>query len=218
MSLPLKLASSVATWDERYAEPEFAYGDAPNDFLVSRGAMLEGPVLCLAEGQGRNAVFLAMLGLEVTAVDQSAVGLACAEQLAARNGVTIHTAVADLGTFDLGEARWGAIVSIFAHVPDAIRQAVHARIAAALKPGGLFLLEAYRPEQLGLGTGGPQNPALMMSLAELREELSGLEWLTAEEVEREIHEGIYHNGLSRTIQVIARKPDASRVAGAATAL
>jgi SAM-dependent methyltransferase len=218
MSLPLKLASSVATWDERYAEPEFAYGDAPNDFLRAQGSTLRGPVLCLAEGQGRNAVFLATLGLEVTAVDQSAVGLACAEQLAARNCVAIQTAVADLGGYDLGEERWGAIVSIFAHVPAAVRKALHGRIAAALKPGGLFLLEAYRPEQLGLGTGGPQNPALMMSLAELGEELTGLEWLTGEEVEREIHEGLYHNGLSRTIQLIARKPDASRVAGAGPAL
>ncbi len=218
MSLPVKLASSVATWDERYAEPEFAYGDAPNDYLVSRGLRLQGPVLCLAEGQGRNAVYLATLGLEVTAVDQSAVGLACAEQLAAQHGVTIQTAVADLGAYDLGEERWGAIVSIFAHVPAVVRRALHGRIAAALKPGGLFLLEAYRPEQLGLGTGGPQNLALMMSLAELREELTGLEWLTGEEVERDIHEGVYHNGLSRTIQLIARKPDASRVAGAATAL
>ena len=218
MSLPVKLASSVATWDERYAEPDFAYGDAPNDYLVSQGLRLQGPVLCLAEGQGRNAVYLATLGLEVTAVDQSAVGLACAEQLAAQHGVTIQTAVADLGAYDLGEERWGAIVSIFAHVPAVVRSALHGRIAAALKPGGLFLLEAYRPEQLGLGTGGPQNPGLMMSLAELREELTGLEWLTGEEVERDIHEGVYHNGLSRTIQLIARKPDASRVAGAATAL
>ena len=208
MSLPLKLASSVATWDERYAEPEFAYGDAPNDFLRAQGSMLRGRVLCLAEGQGRNAVFLATLGLNVTAVDQSAVGLACAEQLAGRNGVTIQTEVADLGAFDLGEERWGAIVSIFAHVPAAVRKALHSRIAAALKPGGLFLLEAYRPEQLGLGTGGPQNLALMMSLAELREELAGLDWLVGEEVEREIHEGVYHNGLSRTIQVVCRKRDA----------
>ena len=207
MSLPVKLASSVATWDERYAEPEFAYGDAPNDYLVSKGAMLQGPVLCLAEGQGRNAVYLARLGLDVTAVDQSAVGLACAEELATRNGVTIHTAVADLGAFDLGEERWGAIVSIFAHVPEAIRQAVHGRIATALKPGGLFLLEAYRPEQLGLGTGGPQNPALMMSREALRDELTGLDWLEGAEVDREIHEGVYHNGNSRTIQVICRKRD-----------
>ena len=208
MSLPLKLASSVATWDERYAEPDFAYGDAPNDFLRAQGSMLRGRVLCLAEGQGRNAVFLATLGLNVTAVDQSAVGLACAEQLAGRNGVTNQTEVADLGAFDLGEERWGAIVSIFAHVPAAVRKALHSRIAAALKPGGLFLLEAYRPEQLGLGTGGPQNLALMMSLAELREELAGLDWLVGEEVEREIHEGVYHNGLSRTIQVVCRKRDA----------
>jgi hypothetical protein len=76
------------------------------------------------------------------------------------------------------------------------------------EPGGLFVLEAYRPEQLGLGTGGPQNLALMMTLAELREELAGLDWLVSEEVEREIHEGVYHNGLSRTIQVICRKPSA----------
>ena len=142
MSLPVKLASSVATWDERYAEPDFAYGDAPNDFLRAHGSTLRGPVLCLAEGQGRNAVFLATLGLEVTAVDQSAVGLACAEQLAARNCVAIQTAVADLGGYDLGEERWGAIVSIFAHVPAAVRKALHGRIASALKPGGLFLLEA----------------------------------------------------------------------------
>lgn len=218
MSLPLKLASSVATWDERYAEPELAYGDAPNDFLRAQGSTLRGPVLCLAEGQGRNAVYLAKLGLEVTAVDQSAVGLACAEQLAARNGVSIRTAVADLGAFDLGEERWGAIISIFAHVPAHIRKAVHGKVAAALKPGGLFLLEAYRPEQLGLGTGGPQNIALMMTAAELRDELTGLDWLEGAEVEREIREGVYHNGLSRTIQLVARKPDASRVAGAATVL
>jgi len=208
MSLPLKLASSVATWDERYAEPDFAYGDAPNDFLRTHGSTLRGPVLCLAEGQGRNAVFLATLGLDVTAVDQSAVGLACAEKLAARAGVTMQTEVADLGAFDLGQERWGTIVSIFAHVPAAIRKSVHAAIAAALQPGGLFVLEAYRPEQLGLGTGGPQNLALMMTLAELRDELVGLDWLVGEEVEREIHEGVYHNGLSRTIQVVCRKRDA----------
>lgn len=213
MSLPLKLASSVATWDERYAEPAYAYGDAPNDFLREQFGRLSGPVLCLAEGQGRNAVFLAAQGLEVTAVDQSKVGLDCAQSLAAKAGVAIETVVGDLGDFDLGEERWGAIVSIFAHVPAHIRKAVHAKVAAALQPDGVFLLEAYRPEQLGLGTGGPQNPALMMTLAELREELVGLHFEEAAEVEREIHEGVYHNGLSRTIQLIARKAPASGVAG-----
>lgn len=212
MSLPVKLASSVATWDERYAEPAFAYGDTPNDYLREQAGRLSGPVLCLAEGQGRNAVFLATLGLDVMAVDQSRVGLECATALAARAGVSIATEVADLGTFVLGEARWGAVVSIFAHVPAHIRTAVHARIAASLKPGGLFLLEAYRPEQLGMGTGGPQNPDLMMTLTALREELVGLEILEAAEVEREIHEGVYHNGLSRTIQLIARRSDRQRVA------
>lgn len=206
MSLPIKLASSVATWDERYGEPALAYGDQPNDFLRENFTSLAGPVLCLAEGQGRNAVFLAGKGLDVTAVDQSKVGLECAQQLAELAGVTIETAVADLGDFDLGASRWGSIVSIFAHVPAEVRKAVHRRVLAALRPGGIFLLEAYRPEQLGMGTGGPQNPALMMTLPELREELKGLEWLLAEEVEREIHEGVYHNGLSRTVRLIGRKP------------
>lgn len=206
MSLPVKLASSVATWDERYAEPDYAYGDKPNDFLRDRVRLLSGPVLCLAEGQGRNAVFLATQGHAVTAVDQSKVGLECAQSLAKGAGVTIETVVGDLAAFDLGHARWGAIVSIFAHVPAAIRKSVHARVAEALVPGGIFLLEAYRPEQLGLGTGGPQNPALMMTLPELREELVGMAFEEASEVEREIHEGVYHNGLSRTIQLIARKP------------
>lgn len=213
MSLPVKLASSVATWDERYAEPAYAYGDAPNDFLRERAHLLEGPVLCLAEGQGRNAVFLAKRGLDVTAVDQSKVGLACANSLAEAAGVTIRTVVADLGDFDLGQERWGAIVSIFAHVPAHVRKAVHAQVAQALRPGGVFLLEAYRPEQLGMGTGGPQNPALMMTLPELRTELEGLRFDDAAEVEREIHEGVYHNGLSRTIQLLARKPADTVVAG-----
>lgn len=218
MSLPVKLASSVATWDERYAEPDYAYGDEPNDFLRERAGMLEGPALCLAEGQGRNAVFLATLGLEVTAVDQSAVGLSCARDLAARHGVAIETRTADLATFDLGEDAWGAIVSIFAHVPAEVRKSVHRQVLRALRPGGLFLLEAYRPEQLGMGTGGPQNPALMMNLTELREELQGLAWLVVEEVEREIHEGVYHNGLSRTVRLIGRKPLRSAVAGKDSAL
>ena len=96
-------------WDQRYGEPGYAYGTAPNDFLAAHAARylpVAGEVLCLAEGEGRNAVFLARLGFRVTGVDGSAVGLEKARQLAAENSVEIQTIVADLGGFDLGVGRW----------------------------------------------------------------------------------------------------------------
>ncbi len=195
-------------WDQRYAEPGFAYGTEPNDFLREQaGALAPGSeVLCLAEGEGRNAVYLASLGHRVHAVDLSGVGLDKARAFAAERGTSITIEVADLARYDPGTARWDAIVSIWAHVPPAIRGPLHARVAEALRPGGLFLLEAYTPEQLRHGTGGPPDSALMMTLATLRAELPDLEALVAREVEREVHEGAYHDGRSATVQWLARKP------------
>jgi SAM-dependent methyltransferase len=195
-------------WDQRYAEPGFAYGTEPNDFLREVASQLPpgSEVLCLAEGEGRNAVFLAAAGHRVHAVDQSAVGLAKAAELARARGTTITTEVADLADYALGAARWTAIVSIWAHVPAALRQQLHAALLPALRPGGLFILEAYTPKQLEFRTGGPPTAALMMELASLRSELAGLELLVAREVERDVQEGAYHAGRSATVQVLARRP------------
>lgn len=195
-------------WDQRYARPDHFYGTEPNDFLRAESARLPAgsDVLCLGEGEGRNAVFLASLGHRVTGVDGSAEGLAKARRLADSRGVAIETAVADLAEYDMGEARWGAIVSIFCHLPPGLRADVHRRAARALRPGGLFLLEAYRPEQLDYKTGGPPDVALLPTLAGLREELAGLELVEARDVLREIHEGPGHDGMSATVQVIARRP------------
>src|SRR5580765_5907093 len=104
-------------WDDRYAAPGWAFGDQPNDFLREEAHRLpaRGRVLCLAEGQGRNAVYLATLGHDVTAMDQSAVGMGRAAELAAAHGVTIHTEVGDLTDFVIEPAAWDAIVSIYAH-------------------------------------------------------------------------------------------------------
>lgn len=194
-------------WDQRYGEPGFAYGTAPNDFLAAHAERLpsKGEILCLAEGEGRNAVFLARLGFRVTAVDSSAVGLEKANALAAQHGVTIQTVVADLAAFDLGVARWDGIVSIWCHTPPGLRARLHRSSVAALKPGGVFLLEAYTPKQLEYKTGGPSAAALLMTLAEVREELAGLELIEAEEKLREVHEGRYHDGMSAVLQVVARK-------------
>ena len=192
-------------WDERYGAARYYYGTEPNDFLRERFAAIRpgGDVLCLAEGEGRNAVFLAQQGYRAVAVDQSAVGLRKAAQLAAGRGVQIETIVADLGAYRIEPDCWDGIVSIWCHLPSALRAAVHSQVVAALKVGGAFLLEAYTPAQLQHGTGGPQSPDLMPTLAELRKELAGLDLVHAVERERVVHEGPGHAGLSAVVQVLA---------------
>lgn len=195
-------------WDQRYSEPGHAYGTEPNDFVVEQAGRLRprGRVLCLAEGQGRNAVYLASLGHDVTAVDLSPVGLTAARALAGERGLHIHTEVADLATFDLGQSRWDGIVSIWCHVPSAVRASLHHRVVSALTPGGLFLLEAYTPDQLAHRTGGPPTAELLYTEPMLREDLAGLDIVFAEEREREVHEGKYHQGLSAVVRLVAQRP------------
>lgn len=151
-------------------------------------------------------MFLAEHGYAVTAVDQSAVGLAKAERLAAKRGVQIDTLVADLADFRIEPQAWDGIVSIFAHTPPPIRHHVHRQVVDGLKAGGVFLLEAYRPEQLQYKTGGPPVVELMMDLAGLRAELSDLDFEYAEETVREVQEGPGHHGPGAVVQLRARKP------------
>ncbi|BAN69966.1 class I SAM-dependent methyltransferase [endosymbiont of unidentified scaly snail isolate Monju] len=194
-------------WDQRYSDDDYFYGTAPNDFLATNaGRIPNGPVLCLAEGEGRNAVHLAGLGYQVTAVDSSAAGLRKAERLARERGVTLECVHADLADYDLGTARWAGIVSIFAHLPPPLRRQVHAAIPRALRPGGILLLEAYTPAQLDHGTGGPPVAELMMDAASLRDELPGLVFDHLAECEREVVEGKGHRGTGAVVQAIARKP------------
>ena len=194
-------------WDERYQENKPTYGDAANDFLVEQvGVLQPGTCLCLAEGQGRNAVWIAQQGFAVTAMDQSSVGMAKAAELAAARGVALATAVGDLAQFDLGLAKWDNIVSIFGHLPSALRRDVHRRLVEALRPGGIFLIEAFTPDQLGTeGTGGPSDPDMLLTVEKLTAELAGLEVLFAREIVRAVNEGDYHKGDCAVVQFIARK-------------
>lgn len=194
-------------WDERYRGEDYVYGTAPNDFLRGQvGHIPAGRVLCLAEGEGRNAVFLAEQGFGVTAVDQSSVGLAKAERLAAERGVEIDAIVADLADFVLEQDAWDGIVSIFAHMPAPARRHIHREVVRGLRPGGVLVLEAYRPEQLQYKTGGPPVVEMMMDLDGLRTELTGLEFEFAAETVRDIQEGPLHHGPGAVVQVLARKP------------
>ena len=195
------------SWDEKYGAPGHYYGTEPNDFLREHHAVIPagGRVLCLAEGEGRNAVFLAQQGFEVVAVDQSPVGLRKAGALAAERGVTISTVVADLTDYRIESGHWDGIVSIWCHLPPLLRADVHRRVVAGLKRGGAFLLEAYTPAQLNYGTGGPKSIDLLPTRAELRIELDGLDLVHAVEREREVHEGHGHTGLSAVVDIVAVK-------------
>lgn len=193
-------------WNERYSEDGYAYGDVPNDFLRENYERLPtGKVLCLAEGEGRNAVFLAENGYDVTAVDFSEVGLQKANELAGNRNVSIKTVQADLAEFEIAENNWNAIVSIWAHVPSIIRRGLHLKVVKGLKSGGAFLLEAYTPKQIEFGTGGPKAEQidLTMKLSDLKRELDGLQFEIAGETERQINEGKYHNGQSAVVQILA---------------
>ena len=195
------------TWDERYSSPDYAYGTEPNAFVAAMAPRIPaGPVLCLAEGEGRNAVHLARLGHAVTAVDQSAVGLAKAARLAAQCGVALTIVAADLAHYAIAPAAWAGIVATWALLPPPLRRIVHAQVVAGLRPGGVFLLEAYTPAQLAFGTGGPKDPSLCMTLAALREELAGFDFEVARECERDVIEGKHHTGRGAVVQVVARRP------------
>lgn len=195
---------SSEMWDQRYRADAYAYGTEPNDFLRAEASRLPpGRVLCLAEGEGRNAVYLASLGHAVTAVDFSAEGLRKAERLARERGVALELVQADLATYEPPPDAFAGVVSIWAHTPPDVRALVHARVKRALAPGGAFILEAYTPAQLAFATGGPKDAALLPTLAALELELGGLDLVVAREVEREIHEGALHEGRSATVQVVA---------------
>lgn len=193
-------------WDERYGDEEYAYGTEPNDFLREQAHRIRrGEVLELAAGEGRNGVWLAGLGYDMTLVDSSGVGLDKARRLAAERGVAVRTVHADLAHFAIEPGRWQGIVATFAHVPRALRRQMHAAVVAGLAPGGVYLYEAYTPAQIAHGTGGPRDPDMLPTLTELREELAGLELEIAIEREREVHEGKLHNGTSAVVQVVGRR-------------
>jgi SAM-dependent methyltransferase len=197
----------AAFWNDRYAAKHLVYGETANAFVQQCAAQIPaGPVLCLAEGEGRNAVHLAALGHQVTAIDQSPVGLAKARKLAAKRGVKVEFVVADLADYTIAPNTWAGIIAIFAHLPPPLRRRIHTEAAAGLRRGGVFVLEAYTTAQLDFGTGGPTQPELLMRLEEVREELPGLVFLTGRELEREIIEGTGHTGPGAVVQILARRP------------
>ena len=195
-------------WDERYSESGFAFGTEPNDFLVASVGLLQpdSQILCLAEGEGRNGVYLASLGHRVTAVDSSSVGLEKTLQLAVERGVSIDVVEADLEDFAIQPGSFQAIISIFCHLAPATRARLHRKVCAGLSPRGVFILEGYAKKQIHTDTGGPRKIELLMDLEELKHELQPLTLNHAIETERDIREGAYHDGIGAVVQIVGTKP------------
>jgi hypothetical protein len=200
-------------WNQRFAADAYAYGTTPNDFLAQQAERLQGlpdgaPALCLADGEGRNGVWLAEQGFAVTSVDLSDAGLAKTQALAAQRGVPITTLQADVTSFELAASHWAAIVCIFLHLPSQQRRALHRRCAAALQAGGLFIHEAYGPGQLPMGTGGPKDPDMLPTLADLQQDFAGMDGYTIEHQfagVRPVIEGALHSGNGTVVQMVMRR-------------
>ena len=200
--------ATPAYWNERYQCGDYVYGCAPNDFLRAHATLFVkgAKVLSLAEGEGRNAVFLATQGCKVQGVDFSAQGQEKAQQLAKNHGVKIGYDLADLTVYDMGDAAWDGIISVFCHLPERKRANLYESVIRALKPGGIFLLESYNKRQPDFCTGGPNDASYLLSCDELKAPFSGFEVLMLQDVERNVQEGHFHNGQSSVTQFIARKP------------
>lgn len=195
-------------WDQQFSVAGFKYGTAPNAFLVSQASRLPAgaQVLVPGDGEGRNSVWLAQQGHRVVAMDASAVGLDKARALATERGVTIETVQADLADWAPPAGSADALVLTYVHLPPAIRQGAHRRLVHAIRPGGLVVLEAFHPRQLGMGSGGPRDVAMLYTLDMLQDDFAGLTQLLGEEVQTQLDEGPGHQGAAWVTRWVGRKP------------
>lgn len=195
-------------WDERYATDDYLFGTEPAAFLVAHAHLLEpgSRALVVADGEGRNSVFLAEQGLEVVAMDASAVGVAKARKLADERGVEVDFRIADIMTWEWTPDAYDLVVAIFIQFLTPQQQPpVFDGMQRTLRPGGRLLLHGYRPEQVALGTGGPPDPTHMYTEELLRASFGSMDIERLESYDAVIEEGVGHNGTSALIDLVAVK-------------
>ncbi len=203
--------TGAASWDDRYRGDEYSFGTRPNAYLASQAHLFRPGqlVLSLADGEGRNGVWLAEQGCGVTAVDYSPIGLGKAERLAGAREVEIQTIEADLTKWNWPNETYDAVVAIYFHLPDTHRENVHRAAAMAIKPGGLIVIEGFRPAQIELqkteDSGGPSDVRMLFTPDMLRGDFAGFEVLQCEETETVLNEGPFHTGRAAVIRFVARK-------------
>ncbi|MDP1593680.1 MAG: class I SAM-dependent methyltransferase [Gallionella sp.] len=195
-------------WNERYAGEEYHFGTEPNAFLAAQRDRLRPGMHCLAvaDGEGRNGVWLAEQGLQVLSVDSSPVAIAKARALAAQRGITMDVELADLTQWDFGCEKYDVVVAIFIQfAPPGLREQLFSRIKSCLKSGGLLMLQGYTPRQLEYRTGGPSQVENLYTEVMLREAFSDMEIVHLAVHDSIIHEGAGHDGMSALIDMVARK-------------
>jgi 2-polyprenyl-3-methyl-5-hydroxy-6-metoxy-1,4-benzoquinol methylase len=201
-------SGAAAHWNTRFSGSDFLFGTEPNQWLRDHAHILPpgGRVLCVADGEGRNSVFLARQGHAVDAFDISSAAISKAQGLAAANGVTVNYQLADCDSFPWPSAAYDGVAAIFVQFADpALRSLMFARIIESLKPGGILILQGYTPKQLEYRTGGPSNVENLYTEAMIRDAFSGLTILELKSYEAEISEGTGHRGRSALIGMVARR-------------
>jgi 2-polyprenyl-3-methyl-5-hydroxy-6-metoxy-1,4-benzoquinol methylase len=196
------------TWNARFAAPGYLFGEAPNEFLRRSAHRIEprGSVLCVADGEGRNSVWLAEQGFEVTAFDFAPNAVDKARSLAAQRGVSVDHRLSDLEGWPWRDAHYDALVAIFIQfLPPQTRDATFARMQGAVRPGGMFLLQGYRPEQVDYRTGGPPRREHMYTRNWIEARFAGWEIVSLDEYDAVIREGTAHSGMSALIDLVARR-------------
>ena len=196
------------TWNKRFGSADYAFGTEPNEWLREQAHVWQRGqrVLCVADGEGRNSVWLAAQGLRVDAFDIADVGVAKARRLAAVKGVNVNYTVADCDSFNYESNAYDGVAAIFMQFADpAMRERQFTHIKRCLKPGGVLILQGYTPKQLDYKTGGPPQVSHLYTEAMLRQAFSDFEVLTLREYEAELKEGDRHSGMSALIGMVARK-------------
>ena len=196
----------MINWNERFKDEKYLYGTEPNIFLKEMQPALSGEVLTIAEGEGRNAVFLAEQGLKVMAWDYAESGLDKVGKLAAKQGVNVDTELVDLAEAQWQQNQWDGIVNVFGHFPGDVRRKTLHGAKKAIKPGGYFIAEVYSQYQIPYESGGPKDLDFLYRPEDFLHTFS--DWRIVHfflgEVTR--HEGELHNGLSHVIQFVGQKP------------
>ncbi|WP_426482498.1 class I SAM-dependent methyltransferase [Chryseobacterium sp. R2ACT005] len=198
-------------WDERYSSEEFAYGTKPNNYLREQLTLLKpGKILFPAEGEGRNAVFAATQGWQVSAFDISANGRNKALQLAEQHGTTIDYRVGELSTLNYQEQQFDAIALIYAHFPGDIKSSIHQMLNQYLRKGGFIIFEAFSKSHLEYiakneKVGGPKDVESLFSIEEIKADFPDYNIIELAETEIELNEGLFHNGTGSVIRFVGQK-------------
>ncbi|SDC57877.1 Tellurite resistance protein TehB [Terribacillus halophilus] len=197
-------------WNKRFLNEQYVYGTEPNEFLAAmqRKLNVSGNALAIAEGEGRNAVFLAEQGMQVTAWDYAESGLAKTEKLASSKGVTVHTKLVDLNEADwqMHKEKWDEIVCVFGHFRTELRNKTLQGVKEAIKPGGYFVTEVYSYNQIPYKSGGPKEEDFLYKPEEFLDNFA--DWRIKHFFMGEVvrHEGMHHTGLAHVIQFAGQKP------------